>query len=82
MNMKLSEPHASSTEAQWYYPGYPGDPDAPRGVKIQMLNAGGVTILGVWPTDGKGVVAWAPMIQRNSLKEDYLKGLQNELVKA
>ena len=73
MNVKISPKQASSNEARWNYPGYPGDPDAPRGVKLQILTSGGISIHGQWAGTEQGHVAWAYLVQRNQAKEDWLK---------
>ncbi len=73
MNVRVSPTHASSNEAQWHYPDYPGDPAPPPGRKLQILTVGGVSIYGQWGGKKAGHIAWAYLIQRDQTKEDWLK---------
>lgn len=72
MNVRVSETHASSDEAQWNYPKYPGDNQPPHGVKLQLLTKGGISTYGQWQ-DNAGFIAWAYLIKRDQRKEDWLK---------
>lgn len=50
--------------SEWNYIGVDADPP---GGKLLLLNQGGQPIIGTKNT--QGVIAWAPMLQRHSLKE-------------
>lgn len=73
MNAKISPTHASSNEAKWHYPEFPGDSSPPPGRKVQILTKGGVSIYGQWGGTKVGHIAWAYLIQRDQDKEDWLK---------
>lgn len=52
---------AVSTEYYWI----PIDENTPRGVKIQLLGAGGVAIYGTYNGRDKFFTHWAPVPKRN-----------------
>lgn len=62
--------YLASADPEWNYPAA-GDAPAPLGVKLQLLNSGGVATLGQW-TEGSNFVAWAPLLKRNRAKEAQL----------
>ena len=70
----LSAGYLASSDPEWSYPAA-GDPPAPLGVKLQLLNSGGVATMGPW-TDGSNFIAWAPLLKRNKAKEAYLPDLE------
>lgn len=59
--------YLASTDPEWSYPGA-GDAPAPLGVKLQLLNSGGIATMGQW-TEGSNFIAWAPLLKRNRGKE-------------
>lgn len=63
----LSAGYLASTDPEWNYPAA-GDPPAPLGVKLQLLNSGGIATMGQW-TEGSNFIAWAPLLKRNRAKE-------------
>jgi hypothetical protein len=48
-----------------------GDPPAPLGQKLILLNAGGVAIIGQWRNDGS-VLGWRHPFKRNKAKEEVV----------
>jgi len=72
--MSVGEGYVASADPEWQYPAA-GDPPAPLGVKLQLLNSGGSATYGAW-TPGSNFIAWAPLMKRNKAKEAliYLKG--------
>lgn len=52
--------------AEWNYVGI--DEPPPRGKKINILQEGGIQIIGVW-IENNGFIAWAKLIKRDPLKE-------------
>jgi hypothetical protein len=63
----LSAGYLASTTPEWNYPAA-GDPAPPLGVKLQLLNSGGIATMGPW-TEGSNFIAWAPLLKRNKGKE-------------
>jgi hypothetical protein len=66
MNVNAKGYLASATP-EWSYP-EAGDPPAPLGTTIQLLNSGGASTKGQW-TDESNFIAWAPLLKRNKDKE-------------
>lgn len=52
-------------DVEWIYP---YEQEAPKGVKLNILQEGGVAIQGEWRY-GVGFVAWQYMFKRNKIKE-------------
>lgn len=59
--------YLASADPEWQYP-EAGDPPAPRGTKLQLLNRDGAATMGQW-TDDSNFIAWAPLLKRNKAKE-------------
>ena len=65
--MTNAKGYLASHEPEFLYP-EAGDPPAPLGTKLQLLNSGGCVTLGPW-TEGSNFIAWAPLLKRNKAKE-------------
>ena len=59
--------YLASADPEWQYP-EAGDPPAPRGTKLQLLNCDGAATMGQW-TDDSNFIAWAPLLKRNKAKD-------------
>ena len=66
MSFKLSKDGSVAVATDYYW--QPIDADTPRGVKLQLLGAGGVAVHGMWDGKNKFWTHWAPLpkVRKNS----------------
>jgi hypothetical protein len=49
---------ATSVSPHWLDP---TEAPPPTGTKLLLLTTWGIAVIGTWPKDGKGYVAWSPL---------------------
>lgn len=67
-----SKGYFAESETEYFYPELDGEPKAPLGAKVIMLNEGGVAFYacGCAPL---AMLPWAPLPRRNKEKERLIK---------
>lgn len=69
-NVDNTKGYATSANLFWLYPARDGQP--PKGVKLHILQSGGVSIQGQWK-DNAGYIAFQYMFRRDKEFEESLK---------
>ena len=64
--MVEEQSYVATKDTLFLYPAA-GDPKPPGGAKVLLLTAGGICVLGVWPT--LDAIGWHPLPGRDKKKE-------------